>query len=128
MTHRIRHLVAAALMLALGGCSYQCHFEARGVVREAADGRPIANARVEMLDASGRPLLDNPAVTTDPQGQFQVKFTTGPTSKEELTGWTAELSADGYEPETIAIGPIKEPKRHDVTVYLIFHVSLRKAQ
>jgi hypothetical protein len=45
-----------------------------------------------------------------------------------LAGWTAKVSAEGYEPETIAVGPVKEPKRGDVAAYLIFHVALRKSR
>jgi hypothetical protein len=39
-----------------------------------------------------------------------------------------KLSAEGYEPDTIAVGPVKKPARGDGTVYLIFHASLRKAR
>jgi hypothetical protein len=126
------YILVAALALTLPGCSYNCHFVARGVVRDAANGRPISNARVELLDSDGRPhILDSGSaatVTTDPQGEFQVAFWTVPSVKDELTAWTVKLSAEGYEPETIAVGPVKEPKRGDVTVYLVFHASLRKVR
>jgi hypothetical protein len=125
--------MAATLAVLLPGCSYTCHFVARGVVRVAADGRPIPNAVVELLDADGRPHRlrgdggARPArVTTNAQGEFEAAFRTGPGVKDELTGWTVKVSSDGYEPQTIAVGPVKEPKRDDVVVYLIFHVSLRK--
>ena len=131
MTRRMPYFLIAALVLAVPGCSYNCHFEARGVVRDAADGRPIPNARVELLDADRNRTLSSDsgpaAVTTDAQGAFQVAFWTVPSGKDELTGWTAKVSAEGYEPETIAVGPVKEPKRGDVTVYLVFHIALRKA-
>ena len=132
MTHRMPYLLVAALALTLPGCSHNCHFEARGVVRDAADGRPVPNARVELLNADGKPHMlssgSPAAVTTDSQGAFQVAFWTVPSVKDELTGWTAKVSAEGYEPETIAVGPVMEPKRGDVTVYLVFHVVLRKAR
>src|SRR5262245_47685682 len=103
MTRRMPYLLVAALVLALPGCSYNCHFEARGVVRDAADGRPVPNARVELLRADGTSHMlssDDPAaVTTDAQGAFQVAFWTVPSGKDELTGWTAKVSAEAYEPE-----------------------------
>ena len=132
MTCRMQYLLAAALAVVLPGCSYLCHFEARGVVLDAADGRPIPNARVELLDAAGTPLLEGGTdareawVATNPQGEFQAAFRTVPSGKDQLMGWTVKLSAEGYEPEAIAVGPVKEPKRGDVTVYLVFHASLRK--
>lgn len=132
MQLRIPYLLVGILALTLSGCSYNCHFEARGVIRNAVDGQPIENARVELFNADGRPLIHasgkETSVTTDSSGQFQVSFCTVPTAKDELTGWTAKLSAEGYEPETIEIGPVKEPKGGNVTVYLIFHASLRKAR
>jgi hypothetical protein len=132
MTRRMPYLLVAAIVLAVPGCSYTCNFEAHGVIRDAADGQPVPNARVELLRADGTPHLlssgDPAAVMTDPQGSFQVAFWTVPSGKDELTGWTARVSAQGYEPETIAVGPVKEPNRGDVTVYLVFHVSLRKAR
>jgi hypothetical protein len=135
MRHRLPYLLVAALAVVVPGCSYNCHFVARGVVRDAADGRPIPNARVELLDGDGRPhRLEGgggvrPAeVTTNAQGEFEAAFSTVPSAKDELTGWTVKLSAEGYEPETIAVGPVMEPKRGDVTVYLVFHASLRKAR
>jgi hypothetical protein len=132
MTRRKLHLLVAALVLALPGCSYNCNFEARGLVRDAADGRPVPNAHFELLRADGTPHMlssgDPATVTTDLHGSFQVAFWTVPSGTDELTGWTAKVSAEGYEPETIAVGPVKEPKRGDVTVYLVFHVALRKAR
>lgn len=131
MTRRLPHLVIAALALVLPGCSYHCHFEARGVVRDA-DGKPIPDARVEVLDADGKPHVQNsgePAVaTTDADGAFRVGFWTVPSQKDELTGWTVKVSAEGHEPQTIAVGPVKEPRRGDVTVYLDFQPVLRKAR
>jgi len=114
------------ILFLLPGCSYQCHFEARGGVRDAGTGQPIQNARVRLLDANGRRLA-HPA-STNLQGEFQVAFTTVPSLDVELTGWNMVLSADGFEPETIAVGPVKEPKRGDVTVYLVFQVAMRKSQ
>jgi hypothetical protein len=115
MTRRTPYLLVAASALTLSGCTYYCRFEARGLIRDAADGRPIPNARVELLDSDrGKPHVlgsgSAAAATTDPQGQFQVAFRTIPSGEDELTGWTAKLSAEGYEPATIAIGPVKEPK------------------
>ena len=123
MTRWIPYLPAAALAVALPGCSYNCHFVARGVVRDAADGRPIPNALVELLNEDGRPHhleagVREARVTTNPQGEFEEAFRTVPRVKDELTGWTVKVSADGYEPETIAVGPVTAPKRDDVTVYL----------
>jgi hypothetical protein len=37
------------------------------------------------------------------------------------------LSAKGFEPETIVIGPVKEPKGGDVMVYLVFQAAMRKS-
>src|SRR5262249_42411925 len=135
MTRWIPYLLVAGLAVALPGCSYYCHFVARGVVRDAVNGRPIPNALVELLNEDGRPhfLQGNggvrPArVTTNAQGEFEAAFRTVPRVKDELTGWTVKLSADGYEPETIEVGPVAAPKRDDVTVYLIFHASLRKTR
>jgi hypothetical protein len=128
---RIPCLVAAFMTLTLHGCSYNCNFEARGVIRDASNDRPIRNARVEILDSDGKPHIlasgSSAVVTTDAQGQFHVAFWTVPSGKDELIGWTVKLSAEGYEPESIAVGPVKEPKRGDVTVYLVFHASLRKS-
>jgi hypothetical protein len=132
MTRRIPYLLVAAFALPLSGCSYNCHFEARGAIRDAADGRPVQNARVELFRSDGKPHMlasgSAATVTTDPQGQFQVAFWTVPSGKDELTGWTLRVLAEGYEPETITVGPVKEPKRGDVTVYLIFLAALRKAR
>jgi hypothetical protein len=131
VARRIPYLLVAALVLTLSGCSYNCHFEASGLIRDAA-GLPIHNARVEIFDTDGSPhkLASGSAavVTTDTQGHFQVAFWTVPSGKDELMGWTVKVSAEGYEPETIAVGPVKEPKRGDVTVYLVFNASLRKAR
>lgn len=131
MTYRLHYLLVATVALTVSGCSRSCNFEARGVVRDAADGQPIRNVRVEVLDGDGRPHTHNaggPAeATTDGNGEFHVPFFTVPSLEDELTGWTVKLSAEGYEPETIAVGPVKEPNQANVTVYLIFHASLRKA-
>jgi hypothetical protein len=135
MTRWISYLLVAALAVVLPGCPYNCHFVARGVVRDAADGRPIPNALVEVLNEDRRPhLLEGdrgarPArVTTNPQGEFEAAFWTVPRVKDELTGWTVKVSADGYEPETIAVGPVTAPKRGDVKVYLIFQAAMRKTR
>ena len=130
MTRRIQYLFAIALALTVSGCSYHCNFEARGVIRDT-EGRPIKNATVELFKADGTPHMlssGRPATaTTDLQGQFQVEFWTMPSGHEELAGWTAKLSAEGYESETIALAPVREPKGGNSTGYLYFHVSLRKA-
>lgn len=129
MILRCPYLLIAAFVLILSGCSRVYHFEARGVVRDADNGRPISNAQVELFDTNGIPHVlvsgGTAAVTTDLQGQFQATFWKGASYKDERTGWTVKVSAEGYEPETIAVGPVKEPKQGNVT-YLIFHVSLRK--
>ncbi|MBX3451258.1 MAG: carboxypeptidase regulatory-like domain-containing protein [Planctomycetaceae bacterium] len=131
MANRLSFLLVAAVTLTVSGCSRNCDFEARGVVRDAADGQPIPNVRVEILDSGGRRhthKAGGPAeATTDGNGEFRVSFFTVPSLDDELTGWAVTLSADGYEPEIIAVGPVKEPNQADVTVYLIFHASLRKA-
>jgi hypothetical protein len=125
------YALIAVLALTQSGCSYTCHFEARGTIRNAADGQPIQDARVELFDSDGKPHVlpsgKAAVVTSDQQGQFQVAFSTVPSGKDELTGWTVKLSADGYEPETVAVGPVKEPKGNGVTIYLVFHTTLRKA-
>jgi hypothetical protein len=64
------------LLFAVPGCSYLCHVEVRGRVREAATGQPIPNARVRLLDAMGRQLAE--PVSTNQQGEFQVAFKTSP--------------------------------------------------
>lgn len=126
MPRQISNFLFIAFVFALPGCSYQCHFEARGGVREAASGQPITSARVELLNAEARQLAD--PVVTNQQGEFQVSFTTVPSAGGELTGWKVVVSAEGYEPETIAVGPVKRPKRDDVTVYLIIHVAMRRSE
>ena len=100
------------------------------MVQDSADGRPVRP--LEFFRADGTPHMlssgDPAAVTTDAQGAFQVAFFTVPSGQDEVTGWTARVSAAGYEQETIAVGAVKEPQRNDVTVYLVFHVALRKAR
>jgi hypothetical protein len=134
MTRPMWHFLLIPVLFALPGCSYNCHFVARGVVRDAADGMPIPNALVELLDEDGSPHHlsgggpRQARVTTNSKGEFEAAFYTVPRVQDELTGWTVKVSADGYEPETIAVGPVTAPKRDDVTVYLIFHATLRKTR
>lgn len=126
MTRRLPYLIVAIVALTLPGCSYSCKFEGRGVVREAATGQPVPNAQVELINEDGRSLAG--LVATNSEGEFQVNFTTTPSGKDQLTGWKLVLKAEGFEPETIAVGPVMEPQRGDVTVYLVFHVAIRKAR
>ncbi len=115
----------ASMTLALPGCSYQCKFEVRGTIRDAVTGLPISNVQIEIVDDS-RSLTE--AVQTNADGHFEIEFTTTPTGQEVLTGWKLILKADGYESETVQIGPVKEPKMGKGPGYLVFHVTLRKAK
>jgi hypothetical protein len=117
-------LLLAALALALPGCSYQCHFEARGRIWDAASGELIPNVQVQLVRANNENLSD--PTSTNQQGEFQVSFCTVPSMEEELSGWKLVLSAKGYETQRVAVGPVMEPKRGDVTVYLVFHAAMRK--
>ena len=88
----------------------------------------LPNARVRLLDAMGRKLAE--PVSTNMQGEFEVAFTTSPSlglGDVELTGWKMVLSAEGHETETIEVGAVKEPKRRDVTVYLVFQAAMRRS-
>ncbi len=126
MTRRLPYLIVAVAVLALPGCSYTCKFEGRGVVREAATGEPVPNAQVELINEDGRSLAG--PVATNSEGEFQINFTTVPAGRDHLTGWQLVLKAEGFEPQTIPVGPVREPQRGDVTVHLVFHAALRKAR
>lgn len=129
---RRRKLPAVCIFaMTIAGCSYACHFDARGTVCDAADGQPLPNVRVEFFEADGSPLYrdaDNETfLTTDADGGFQALFTTIPSTEAQLTGWTVKFSADGYEDQIVDIGPVREPQDHNEIVYLVFHCALRKA-
>ena len=121
--HRLPYFLAA-LAFVLVGCSYTCEFEARGAVRDAATGNLIAGATVELRNAAGHPIAG--PVSTSAQGAFQFDFAEVPRFKREITGWSLVVEAAGFEPETIAVGPVREPEGDEKT-YLIFQVAMRQS-
>jgi hypothetical protein len=132
MRFRLSLLVLAALALILPGCSYLCHFKARGVIRDAMSGQPIPNVQFQLVNSEGHKVFDPEGgdkgqPLTNQQGEFEVSFRRSPHDRTEFTGWKLILSAKGYETETIEVGPVNEPKRDDETAYLIFSVMMRKA-
>ncbi|MCE9555456.1 MAG: carboxypeptidase-like regulatory domain-containing protein [Planctomycetes bacterium] len=118
------YLFLIPFVIALSGCSYYCHFEARGEIREAITGQAVPNAQVKLLDGDGR-MLAKP-VSTNERGEFQFNFETIPSPQDEITGWKLILSAEGFESTIVAVGSVKEPQRNDVTAYLVFQVAMRK--
>jgi len=97
----------------LSGCQYAYPVELRGVVRSAADGAPIAGVTV-MLSPDGAYGSGYARVfpaTSAQDGMFRVSFTMpdiafgGP--------WSVSLKMEGYQDETIDLGPFNEPKSSD---------------
>ncbi len=126
MSRRLPTLFVAVATFLLPGCSYLCRFEARGSVLVATTGQPIAGAKVELIDSEGYALTD--ATSTDAQGAFELKFKTSPSAARERTGWKLILTSDGFEPEKIDTGTVKEPQNANETVYLIFRITMRKSR
>jgi hypothetical protein len=117
-------IFVASIAIGLAGCSYLCRFEARGSVRDALSGRPIAAAKVELVNADGNSIADT--TTTNARGKFEMGFETSPSPDHERKGWKLVLTAKGYKTERMAIGTIKEPKNGNETVYFIFRASMRR--
>ncbi len=134
MTRRFLFLLPLAA-LALPGCSYTCHFEGRVTVRDAATGQPVPNAQLRLLDADGGPIAfnvsgagqDATVRATDPKGECRFRFGRVPTPAHQETGWKLVVSAPGFEPETVEVGPVQTPKGDKETAYLFFYVTMRKA-
>lgn len=96
------------LLLFISGCSYSCDFEVNGTIRDVDSGQPLRNVEVKVINSEGRAFGD---AVTDDSGEFQVKFTRTPSVERRFVGWHVTFSRAEFQPEFIALGPVKEPDR-----------------
>jgi hypothetical protein len=118
-------LVGVLVICGVSGCSIVYPFELRGVIRNSADGTPLAGVTV-MLKAPGI-IESHFPVVTEADGSFVATFKVFDTQFDhgKLPQWSLDLSKDGYEEETLDVSPKQAPESSKKTTQISVEGSLR---
>jgi len=123
MRQKLRYCATAVagllLIIGVSGCQYNYPFEISGVVRNAADGAPLAGVSVTIRADGIRGESPFPVIT-GPDGTFKARFEVGDIEfmRDELPQWSLTLSKDGYQDATLDISPKQEPESPRKTTQL----------
>jgi hypothetical protein len=128
--HNSRHsfIAMAGLLLVVGvsGCQYSYPFELQGVVKNAADGQPLAGVTIVLKNA--REHGDTPfPVTTQADGAFSANFRVAGSQfvAADPPVWSLALSKDGFHDEVIDIRFGNRPESPKVTTFLVVVGAMR---
>lgn len=94
-------IVPAMITMGVQGCTKGYLIKVSGTVKSAADGTPIAGAKV-VLKVDGSSSSNSP-VTTGPDGRFQFAETTATSDS-----CAVQVSASGYADEEVGFSPGEE--------------------
>jgi hypothetical protein len=113
--------VLAAITVSMIGCSRRYSFSVEGIVRNAADGRPLRGVNIRLEG----PFELRRSVTSDEGGSFSRGFLVYGGVFPPSSPWSLTLSADGFLDEEIDIAPQGEPCAGDAINSTIVRVYLR---